>query len=220
MTRLEMQTHVIGVTGRTDKAALIPTLLNFAQVELVKRHDYRDLRKISAALELAADATSITLPAGTRDVLHVTMKINGDVLHPVIRSSDFVFETMPTMDATVKGNPHTVYIQGTELRLFPTNLTAGTIQYIYRTWPTPMATDAAVPEIAGSEDTLCSFAIAEIFRITGMLEDSRIWHDRYRESAVYLERADDRKSTVFQKDVTTGQGNSLSRNVNNFFNRS
>ncbi len=209
----QLQEHVVTVTGRRDKAALVQTELNWALDEIFNRTRFDFFRVIWEPLVLQNGQASIDLPADWKEIERVTIIKGPTYAYDLdFRSQDWVLNQYPVLDGSKTGSPIVCFLNQSKLQIFPScNVSDMSLRLIYRRWHRKLVSPEDNIEIPGLDAATCSWAIAGVYQSIGSLQEHASWMMTFeKQLASRVAASQHQAASRYAKDVVSGQRMSIS----------
>lgn len=199
--RGELRSLVIESTGRSDKASLINSALDFGLRRISAARLWSDLL-VEATATLASGADTVALATATERLTGVRV-IDGNASRSIqIRLKSWLRQRFPNPSTFTAGKPVWGYITGTTLHIIPTADQAYTIETSYFRVEPVFADDNATTVITGIDDVLVAYACFWVFQSVQQMEAAQQWFQIYSGlllSAIEVDQSD--HVVRFQADI-------------------
>jgi len=206
MTKAELNALVTGFTGRTDKDALINTLLLVGLREIAKTHDFMSMVStvdivIPAPIPPATNTPSVSLPANWHHVFEARLINGSSSMKFEIHQKNWVVERWPNITDTNVGIPVLGYIEGGNVYLYPAANALYGLRVTLSTLPSDDTFGDGADEcpIPLAEMPLVYWVCERILKGVGAYEEGQVYGNDYRLSLIDSIRTDRRAIT---KDYT------------------
>lgn len=180
MNRAEIRALVIDHTGRSDKTALIDSMINTALKKVSAEHIWRDLLT-EASVTMIPAQSFVDLVATLRRLSEVRIIDGLNSYKLIVRTKSFLIERWPDFDSQADGKPRFGYLEGVRLHLVPPPDEALTLRYSYYRRIADLTDDTTDIVIDIADEAVVAYATYRVFKSLQQHEDAALWFADYEE---------------------------------------
>lgn len=181
MNRAEIRALVIDHTGRSDKAALIDSMINAALKKVSSEHIWRDLLT-EANVTMIPGQAFVDLVSTLRRLSEVRIMDGLNSYKLIVRTKSFLVQRWPDFAVQANGKPRFGYLEGTRLHLVPAPDENLQLRYSYYARHADLTNDTTDITIDITDEAVIAYATFRTFKSLQQHEDAAQWFLDYEEA--------------------------------------
>lgn len=188
LTRAQLREQVQLNTGREDKAELVNSALNFAQVEIARRHDFSVLQT-ETTRDIEKDQLSLDLPSRCLRLTEVRLMDGLLSWELYVQPKAIIVKQIPNISVLQSMKPRWCYTETNMLFLAPKPEKTYTVTMSFVQYPQDLTVDDATSPLE-MDDALIAFATRKVFMSVQQYQDAAFWESEFEKRLTVAIRSD------------------------------